>query len=84
MEDFEMNDQEAVEMMVRCRNEIRSQRATIEQLMPKAQAWDQLCKVLNLLPQPSQGYGEDLAWRLDKRIEELKAEKVKPEPAAEG
>lgn len=63
-----MNDHEAIQMMKRCRDEIRQQRATIENLMPKAQAWDQLCKVLNLLPQPSQGYGEDLVWRLDEAI----------------
>lgn len=63
-----MNDHEAIHMMKRCRDEIRQQRATIEHLMPKAQAWDQLCKVLNLLPQPSQGYGEDLVWRLDEEI----------------
>lgn len=63
-----MNDHEAIQMMKRCRDEIRQQRATIEHLMPKAQAWDQLCKVLNLLPQPSQGYGEDLVWRLDEEI----------------
>ncbi len=68
-----MNDNEALEMMKRCRDEIRLQRTVIDQLTPKAQAWDQLCKVLNLLPQAPQGYGEDLAWRLDKRIDELKA-----------
>lgn len=63
-----MNDNDAIHMMKRCRDEIRQQRATIEHLAPKAQAWDQLCKVLNLLPQPSQGYGEDLVWRLDEEI----------------
>lgn len=74
-----MQDQEALDMMKRCRDEIRQQRAIIDQLTPKAQAWEQLCKVLNLLPQPSQGYGEDLAWRLEKRIDELKAAMAKPD-----
>lgn len=76
-----MNDQEALEMMKRCREEILQQRRIIDQLAPKAQAWDQMCKVLNLLPQPSHGYGEDFAWRLEKRIAELKVAMTKPEPA---
>lgn len=76
-----MQDQEALDMMKRCRDEIRQQRVIIDQLTPKAQAWDQLCKVLNLLPQPSPSYGEDLVWRLDKRIDEMKAQMAKPGPA---
>lgn len=78
-----MEDRDAMQMMMRCRDEIRQQRCIIEALTPKAQAWDQLCKVLDLLPQPSQGYGEDLVWRLDKAIEEIKAAAVKPEPQGE-
>lgn len=78
-----MEDRDAMQMMMRCRDEIRQQRSIIEALTPKAQAWDQLCKVLDLLPQPSQGYGEDLVWRLDKAIEEIKAAAVKPEPQGE-
>lgn len=80
-----MNDQEALEMMKRCRDEIRHQRMMIDHLTPKAQAWDQICKVLNLMPQPSQGFAEDLAWQLDKRIDELKAAAMdKPIPTTFG
>lgn len=67
-----MNDKEAIEMMQRCSSEIKELRATIDRLAPKAHAYDQLSVVLGLLPQKSQGYGEDLAWTLDKRIGELK------------
>ena len=67
-----MQDQEALEMMQRCAEEIRSQRRTIDQLAPKAQAWDALCAVLNLLPKPAQGAVPDLAWYLDKRSSMLR------------
>ena len=62
-----MDDQEALGMMQRCAEKIRSQRRTIEHLQAKANAWDALCAVLNLLPKPSQDGEPDLAWMLDKR-----------------
>lgn len=78
----DMPGNEAIEMMKRAAGEIRELRATIERLKPKAHAYDQLSAVLGLLPQPSQGYGEDVAWMLDKRIAELeKARKPEPTPA---
>jgi hypothetical protein len=74
----DISNQEAVEMMNRCLAEIRSLRAVIEQLRPKADAYDNLAIVLNLLPRPSTGASEDLTWILRKRIEEL-TPKPKPE-----
>ena len=67
----EINNQEAIEMMNRCKQEILSMRATIDRLKPKADAYDNLVVVLNLLLCPSIGMGEDLVWTLDKRIREL-------------
>lgn len=71
-----INNQEAIQMMGRCKEEIRSLRAQIDRLKPKADAYDSVAAVLRLLPQPSQGMGEDLVWTLDKRIREL----TPPEP----
>ena len=71
-----METQEALEMMTRCREEILSLRRTIDRLTPKAEAYDHLTKVLNLLPERSQGVGIDLAWSLQKRIEELSKPEV--------
>lgn len=68
----DMTNSEGIEMMTRCREEIRSLRVQIERLKPKADAYDNLAAVLRLLPQPGQGMGEDLVWTLDKRIKELK------------
>lgn len=67
----EISNKEAIEMMNRCKDEIMSLRARIDRLQPKADAYDNLVTVLHLLPQPSQGAGEDLVWRLDQRIREL-------------
>lgn len=72
----EISNQEAIEMMNRCKEEIRGLRAQIDRIKPKADAYDNLACVLRLLPQPSQGMGEDLVWILDKRIRELE-----PKPA---
>lgn len=73
-----ISNAEAIEMMNRCKHEIMDLRATIDRLRPKADAYDNLATVLRLLPQPSVGMGEDMVWRLDKRIEELT-----PKPAPE-
>jgi hypothetical protein len=67
----EISNQEAIEMMNRCKQEIIGMRATIDRLKPKADAYDNLVVVLGLLPRQSVGMGEDLVWILDKRIREL-------------
>lgn len=69
----DISNKEAVEMMARCKDEIRTLRARIDHLQPKADAYDNLAIVLGLLPKRSMGMGEDLIWILDKRIGELKA-----------
>lgn len=76
-----MNDQEATQMMKRASGEIKSLRAQIATLAPKADAYDSLRAIIGLLPQRSQGYGEDVAWMLDKRIDEIMKAAV---PAAPG
>lgn len=67
----DMTNQEAIEMMTRCKGEIANLKAVIAQLQPKADAYDNLAAIVRLLPQPSRGYGEDLVWVLEKRIREL-------------
>lgn len=66
-----MTNNEAIEMMNRCKHDILSLRREIEILRPKAEAYDNLAAVLRLLPRPSISMGEDLVWTLDKRIREL-------------
>lgn len=75
----DMPGNDAAQMMSMVRNEILSLRAEIAQLAPKAHAYDQLCAVLDLLPKRSQAYGEDMARRLERAIDDL----VMPEPGPE-
>lgn len=72
-----MTDEEAIQMMIRCKDEIISLRREIDYLKPKAEAYNHLCIVLRLLPQPNAPMGEDLAWSLDKRIKELEDQMIK-------
>lgn len=72
-----MNDKEAVEMMKRASAEIKDLRRQINRLAPKAHAYDNLSAVLRLLPQQGQGYSEDVAFLLDRRIEEILKAEVK-------
>lgn len=73
-----MSNKEAIDMMLRCRNEIVHLKAVIAQLQPKADAYDNIAMVLHLLPKPSQGYGEDLVWIIDKRVKELTPKEPPP------
>lgn len=74
----EMSKLDTIQMMQRCADEIQTLRQRLAIVEPKAHAYDALCTVLDLLPKPSQGYGEDLVWRLRKQVEELLA--PDPEP----
>jgi hypothetical protein len=76
----EITNREAIEMMNRCKHEIRELRIVIDRLKPKADAYDNIVSILRLLPQQSQGMGEDLIWILDKRIKELTSEPANAVP----
>lgn len=70
-----MTDADTIQMMQRCSDEIKMLRAQIERLKPKADAYDKLSIVLNLLPQQAQSYSEDLAYMLDREIRKMKEAK---------
>jgi hypothetical protein len=74
------SDREAIEMMERCISELGSLRAQIDQLRPKADAYDNIATILGLLQKPSQSYGESLTWVLRKRIQELQPQPVNEVP----
>lgn len=73
-----MNDQEAIEMMQRCVHELEDNRRLVARLAPNAEAYEVIRDIIRMVPKPSQGYGEDLVWRLKKKIDELQP-KPKPE-----
>lgn len=57
-----MNNRDALQMLDRVQGEIQALRHQVAELAPKAEAYDALRVVLGLIPQPSQGYGEDILW----------------------
>lgn len=73
-----MDNKEAIDIMNRCIDEIQTQRRIVEHLSPKAEAYEVIRDIVRMQPRQSQGYGEDLVWRLKKKIEELR-----PKPKAE-
>ena len=73
-----MEDKEAIDMMQRCVDEIQTQRRIVEHLSPRAEAYEVIRDIVRMQPRQSQGYGEDLVWRLKKKIEELQ-----PKPKAD-
>lgn len=68
-----MTNKDIIEMAQRCVEEIKMLRSAVDKLQPKAEAYDAITSILGLLPRPSQGYGEDLVWILNKQIQELQA-----------
>lgn len=70
---------EMIEMLRRCSSEIKDLRRQIAVLGPKAEAYDAMRAVIDLLPKRPMGMSEDLTWRLDKRICEL--EEIAKQPA---
>lgn len=68
-----IQNHEAIEMARRASDEIKSLRKRIDELAPKAEAYETLRTVLGLLPRPPQGWSEDVAYMLDKRVREAAA-----------
>lgn len=68
-----MNDKEAIQMMQRCAHDLREARSQINNLAPRAEAYEVIRDIIRMLPKISQGYGEDLVWILEKKIKELQS-----------
>lgn len=69
----DMNNDEAIQMLNRCKHEITQMRTELDYLRPKAEAYDNL-KIALSFARTSQGYGqvsEDLVHIIQKRIDEL-------------
>ena len=75
---LDMEDHEAIQMMQRCVHELRQLRKDRDALRAKAEAWDILSTVVGLIPGRGISMDEDLAWRLEKHIEELQPKPARP------
>lgn len=74
---------QALEMMKRCREEIISLRKVVDNLRPKADAYDRISHVLSLLPQRSTAMSEDVVWIIDREMRNLADKKETTEPVDE-
>jgi hypothetical protein len=75
--DIEVLKTEFVDMMKRASAEIKLLRGVIKNLEPRADAWDTMQMVVRVAAPKQGGWSsEDVAWMLDKCIEELTAVKV--------
>lgn len=68
-----MKDKDAIDMARRAVEEIKMLRGAMSSAAPRAQAYDLIEKIMGLIPAKSQGYGEDIVWRLEKQIADLEA-----------
>lgn len=75
-----MNDREAIDMMHRCKAEIQSLRRANVELAPKADAYDTIRQILDMMPRRAVGMTEDIVWSLERRIADLEAQTGKPDP----
>lgn len=68
----DMSNNEAIQMLNRCKHEIIQMRETINQLRPKAEAYDNISTIIRIFfVHPSKGYGEDITWIIQKLIDEM-------------
>jgi hypothetical protein len=68
-----MRDKEALQMLARCREEIVTLRKINAELAPKADAYDRMAQMLDMMPRRSQGMGEDILWIIDREAGKLRA-----------
>lgn len=68
-----MHDKEALQMMNRCKDEIKTLRAQLSVLQPKAEAYDRMCHILDMMPRNSRLLGgtEDVVWIIERESEKL-------------
>jgi hypothetical protein len=68
-----MNDKEAIDMMHRCLEEVKSLRAQVAHLSPLAEAYIVLRDVVRMAAPRSgaSSMGQDVIWTLEKRIREM-------------
>lgn len=65
---------DAAKALTRSVIEIKDLRCQLSLLRPKAEAYDMLYKVLNLMPSAPQVFGDDVVWFIEKEIERLQHE----------
>lgn len=69
-----MNEDEILELRSTMRiahDEIINLRRELEEMRPKAKAWDTIEQVVSMMPGPTQVYGVDITWQLKQAVDKL-------------
>lgn len=70
-----MDRPEIICLLRTAHDEVVTLRRQVTELAPKAHAYDTLAAVARMKPEPEQGYGVDVAWRIKTAVEKLEAER---------
>jgi hypothetical protein len=77
METDKMERPEIISLLRRAHDELITLRRQVAALEPKAHAYDTIAQLARLSHHPeSQGYSEDVAWRLKQAVDTLVAERA--------
>lgn len=70
-----MSRPELLHLLRVAHDEIVVLRRKVAELEPRARAYDNIDRIVGMIPYPSQGYGEDVAWRIKTVVERIEAER---------
>lgn len=80
-----MMEKQFIQMMERCKSAIMQRDRQLAEIQPKADAYDVLVQVVHGLSPPTGGYAEEnIVGILNKEIERMTANLVKPEAGSNG
>ena len=75
-----MENTEVLQLIRRCTDEIKTLRKQIDYLKPKAEAYEAMLVILQLVPRGGMmGEGEDLVWLLDRKVRDIENEEARKE-----
>lgn len=62
---------ELLTLLRQAHDEIVTLRRQVNELTPRARAYDDISLILGFIPRQSQGYGIDVAWRVQEAVAEV-------------
>lgn len=70
-----MERPELVRLLRMAHDEIITLRRQVADLEPRARAYDNIDRIIRMIPRAPQGHGEDVAWSLKQTVERITAER---------
>ena len=66
-----MDDYETLHLLHKCRDELRELRQANREMQPRAQAFEVIAQILDMMPRRTGGMAEDVVWHLDRAIMDM-------------